>query len=78
VFPVRYEHNPLCVLNKRQNDVWIIYRTVVVISICRRQTPIDRINLLGSQRRSNVFPVRYEHNPVPILSQTNPVHNIQK
>jgi hypothetical protein len=34
-------------------------RTAVVISIFHRHKPIDSIHLLGSQRRRNVFTVRY-------------------
>jgi hypothetical protein len=33
---------------------------VIVILIYHRHKPIDSINLLGSSRRCNVFPVRYE------------------
>jgi hypothetical protein len=36
-------------------------RFVTVILIYLRHKPIDRINLLGSQQRRNVLPVRYEH-----------------
>jgi hypothetical protein len=35
-------------------------RIVIVILIYHRHKPIDSINLLGSERRYNVFPVRYE------------------
>jgi hypothetical protein len=34
-------------------------RIVLVILIYYHQKPIDSINSLGSQRRRNVFPVRY-------------------
>jgi hypothetical protein len=34
-------------------------RIVIVILLYHRHKPIDSINLLGSQRRRNVFPVRY-------------------
>jgi hypothetical protein len=34
-------------------------RIVIVILIYRRHKPRDSINLLGSYRRRNVFPVRY-------------------
>jgi hypothetical protein len=34
-------------------------RIVIVILIYHPHKPIDSINLLGSQRRRNVFPVRY-------------------
>jgi hypothetical protein len=34
-------------------------RIVTLILICHRHNPIDSINLLGSWRRHNVFPVRY-------------------
>jgi hypothetical protein len=34
-------------------------RIVVLLLIYRRHKPIDSINLLGSERRHNVFPVRY-------------------
>jgi hypothetical protein len=34
-------------------------RTVIVILIYHRHKPIDSIDLLGSSRRRNVFPVRY-------------------
>jgi hypothetical protein len=34
-------------------------RIVTVMLICHRHKPIDSINLLGSQRKRNVFPVRY-------------------
>jgi hypothetical protein len=37
-----------------------MYRIVILILIHHRHEPIDSINLLGSQRRRNVFPVRYE------------------
>jgi hypothetical protein len=36
-----------------------MFRTVIVILVYHRHKPIDSINLLGSQRRRNVFPVRY-------------------
>jgi hypothetical protein len=35
-------------------------RIVIGTLIYHRYKPIDSINLLGSQRRRNVFPVRYE------------------
>jgi hypothetical protein len=35
-------------------------RVMTVISKYHRHKPTDRINLLGSQRKSNVFPVKYE------------------
>jgi hypothetical protein len=34
-------------------------RIVIVILIYHRRKPIDGINLLDSQQRRNVFPVRY-------------------
>jgi hypothetical protein len=34
-------------------------RIVIVILIYHRHNPIDSINLLGSERRRYVFPVRY-------------------
>jgi hypothetical protein len=34
-------------------------RIVIDILICHRHNPIDSINLLGSQRRRNVFSVMY-------------------
>jgi hypothetical protein len=34
-------------------------RIVIVILVCHRHEPIDNINLSGSLRRRNVFPVRY-------------------
>jgi hypothetical protein len=34
-------------------------RIVIVTLIYHRYKPIDSINMLGSQRRRNVFPVRY-------------------
>jgi hypothetical protein len=34
-------------------------RIVIVILMYHRHTPIDSINLLGSYRRRNVFPVKY-------------------
>jgi hypothetical protein len=34
-------------------------RIVIVILIYHRHKPIDSINLLGLQRRRNVFPVRF-------------------
>jgi hypothetical protein len=34
-------------------------RIVIVILIYHRHKPIDNINLLGSKRRRNVFPVKY-------------------
>jgi hypothetical protein len=41
--------------------------TVTVILMYHRHNPIDRINLLGSYRRGNVLPVRYEHCPPCVL-----------
>jgi hypothetical protein len=35
-------------------------RIVIVKLIQHRHKPIDSINLLGSLRRRNMFPVRYE------------------
>jgi hypothetical protein len=32
---------------------------IVIVLIYHRHKPIDSINLLDSQRRRNVFPVRY-------------------
>jgi hypothetical protein len=34
-------------------------KIVIVILISQRHKPIDSINLLGSYRRPDVFPVRY-------------------
>jgi hypothetical protein len=34
-------------------------RIVTVILIYHRYKPIDSINLLGSERKRNMFPVRY-------------------
>jgi hypothetical protein len=34
-------------------------RIVIVILIYRRHKPLDSINLLGSNQKRNVFPVRY-------------------
>jgi hypothetical protein len=34
-------------------------KIVIVILICHRHKSTDSINLLGSLRRRNVFPVRY-------------------
>jgi hypothetical protein len=34
-------------------------RIVIIILIYHRHKPIDSINMLGSLRRRNVFPVRY-------------------
>jgi hypothetical protein len=34
-------------------------RIVIVILIYHRHKPVNNINLLGSSRRRNVFPVRY-------------------
>jgi hypothetical protein len=39
--------------------LWIVYIIVIVMLIYHRHKPIDSINLLGSERRCNVFPVRY-------------------
>jgi hypothetical protein len=36
-------------------------RIVILILIYHRHKPIDSINLLGLQRRRNVFLVRYVH-----------------
>jgi hypothetical protein len=37
-------------------------RIVTVILIYHRHKPVDNIDLLGSQWRRNVLPVRYEQN----------------
>jgi hypothetical protein len=34
-------------------------KIVIVIPMYNRQKSIDSVNLLGSQRRRNAFPVRY-------------------
>jgi hypothetical protein len=50
--------SPKCrVLNKRPKG-WIMFRTVIVTLIYHCHKPTD-INLLGSKRICNVFPVRY-------------------
>jgi hypothetical protein len=36
-----------------------MFRIVIVILIYHRHKPVDSINLLGSQRRRNVFPMGY-------------------
>jgi hypothetical protein len=38
-------------------------RIAIAILIYHLHKPIDRINLLGLQRRRNVFPVRYKLYP---------------
>jgi hypothetical protein len=43
--------------------------TVIIMLIYRRHEPIYRINLLGSQWRSNVFAVMYEHDPLCVLNK---------
>jgi hypothetical protein len=43
--------------------------TMIVILIYHRHKPTDAINLLGSQWRRNVFPVRYEHYPPRVLNK---------
>jgi hypothetical protein len=43
-------------------------RTVTVLLKYHRHKPIDRINLLGSQRKRSMFAVRYEHNPSCVLN----------
>jgi hypothetical protein len=40
--------------------LWLMSEIVLVILIYNRHTPVDHINPLGSHRRRNVFPVRYE------------------
>jgi hypothetical protein len=60
VFPERYGQAYISELNSKQNTGrWIVSRIVTVILIYHRHKPIDVINLLGSQRRGNVFPERY-------------------
>jgi hypothetical protein len=44
---------------KQKTGRWIMSRIVIVMLIYLRHKPIDSINLLGSQWRRNVFPVRY-------------------
>jgi hypothetical protein len=61
MFPVRNGQTYTVELNfKQKTGRWIMSRIVIVILIYRRHKPIDSINLLGSQRRRYVFPVRYE------------------
>jgi hypothetical protein len=52
-------------------------RIVTVVLIYHRHDPKDRINLLGSQWRSNVFPVRYEHDPSCVLNKDRTMDNVQ-
>jgi hypothetical protein len=60
VFPVRYGQTYRVELSfKEKTGRWIMSRIVIVILIYHRHKHIDRINLFGSKRRRNVFPVRY-------------------
>jgi hypothetical protein len=60
VFPVRYGQTYGVELSfKYTIGQWILSRNVIVIIMYHRHKPIDRINLLDSQRRRNVFPVRF-------------------
>jgi hypothetical protein len=34
---------------------------VIVILLYHRHKPVDRINLFGRERKSNMLPVRYKH-----------------
>jgi hypothetical protein len=44
-------------------------RIAIVILIYHRHKPVDRINLLGTQWRLNVFPVRYKHYSLYVLNK---------
>jgi hypothetical protein len=44
---------------KQKTERWIMSRIVLIILIYHRHKSIDSINLLGSYRRHNVFPVKY-------------------
>jgi hypothetical protein len=60
VFPVRYGQTYRVELSfKLKTGRWVMSRIVIIILIYHRHKPIDKINLLGSQRRRNVFPVWY-------------------
>jgi hypothetical protein len=60
VFPVKYGQTYRVELSfKYTTGRWIMSRIVIVILIYHRHKPIDSINLLGLQRRRNVFPVKY-------------------
>jgi hypothetical protein len=50
---------------------------MIVILMYHRHKPIDRINLLGSWRRSKVFPVRYEHYQPCVLIKDRTMDNVQ-
>jgi hypothetical protein len=51
-------------------------RIVIVILIYHRHKPIDSINLLGSYRRRNVFPVRCTDKPIDLIYAVNSVQLI--
>jgi hypothetical protein len=46
-----------------------ISRTVRFILMYLRHKTVDRVSLLGSQQRPNVFSVRYEHYPSCVLNK---------
>jgi hypothetical protein len=51
--------------------------TMIVTLIYHRHKPTDAINLLGSQWRRNVFPVRYECYPPCVLNKDRTMDNVQ-
>jgi hypothetical protein len=53
-------------------------RTVVVILIYHRHKATDIINLLGLERRHNMFPVRYEHYPLCVLNKEQGDKSVKK
>jgi hypothetical protein len=69
---------PLGLVAEMQSIVIFKYKTrrfimstiVTVMLIYHRHKPVNRINLLGSQWRRNVFPVNYEHSSSSALGAT--------
>jgi hypothetical protein len=51
-------------------------RTVTVILMYQLHKPEDRIDMLGSQQRHNVFPVRYEDYPSCVYIKDRTFENV--